>query len=136
MLRFTVRRMARQEPRQKLWIPLMRFTLLRRQLTRRLSFTPGIMTREDSKSHWFHSMHGAGPIRSATSTRCKLFPPNTNKRCFRLMKARRKTVPKKKLSEPDDFVSVARRLGADESKERFEAKLKKIATVKPKREEK
>ena len=32
----------------------------------------------------------------------------------------------------DDFVSVARRLGADESKERFEAKLKKIAKAKPK----
>jgi hypothetical protein len=31
------------------------------------------------------------------------------------------------LHAPDDFVSVARRLGADESKERFEAKLKKIA---------
>jgi hypothetical protein len=32
--------------------------------------------------------------------------------------------------QSDDFVSVARRLGADESKERFEAKLKKIAKAK------
>lgn len=32
---------------------------------------------------------------------------------------------------PDDFVSVARRLGADEDKERFEAKLKKLANAKP-----
>jgi hypothetical protein len=31
----------------------------------------------------------------------------------------------------DDFISVARRLGADENKERFEAKLKKIAKAKP-----
>jgi hypothetical protein len=36
--------------------------------------------------------------------------------------------------DSDDFVSVARRLGADESKERFEAKLKKI--VKPTRKPK
>jgi hypothetical protein len=34
--------------------------------------------------------------------------------------------------EADDFISVARRLGADENKERFEEKLKKIAKVKPK----
>lgn len=33
--------------------------------------------------------------------------------------------------EPDDFVSVARRLGADESKDRFEKQLKKIAKAKP-----
>ena len=32
--------------------------------------------------------------------------------------------------QPDDFVSVARRLGADESKERFESKLGKIAKAK------
>jgi hypothetical protein len=32
-----------------------------------------------------------------------------------------------KKQSADDFVSAARRLGADESKERFEAKLKKIA---------
>jgi len=31
---------------------------------------------------------------------------------------------------PDDFISVARRLGADEDKARFEAKLAKIAKVK------
>jgi hypothetical protein len=37
----------------------------------------------------------------------------------------------KKLSESDEFVSVARRLGADESHERFETKLKKIAKAKP-----
>jgi hypothetical protein len=41
----------------------------------------------------------------------------------------REKEPSKPL--PDDFVSVARRLGADESKERFEAKLKKIARAKP-----
>lgn len=35
-----------------------------------------------------------------------------------------------KASLPDDFISVARRLGADESKERFEKKLKKIARSK------
>jgi hypothetical protein len=47
---------------------------------------------------------------------------------------RRPKPPREKPSkdkEPDDFVSVARRLGADESKERFEAKLKKIAKAKP-----
>jgi hypothetical protein len=37
---------------------------------------------------------------------------------------------KKKL--PDDFVSVARRLGADEDKATFEAKLAKIAKAKVK----
>jgi hypothetical protein len=31
----------------------------------------------------------------------------------------------------DDFVSVARRLGADEDKATFEAKLAKIAKVRP-----
>lgn len=45
--------------------------------------------------------------------------------------------PKKKpqTSQPakDDFVSVARHLGADESKEGFEAKLKKIAKAPVKR---
>jgi hypothetical protein len=35
--------------------------------------------------------------------------------------------------QPDDFISVARRLGADESKERFEKKLKKIAKANPKK---
>lgn len=43
------------------------------------------------------------------------------------IKAKPQTAKDKKPSEPDDFVSVARRLGADESKERFEANLKKIA---------
>lgn len=47
--------------------------------------------------------------------------------------AEKKPKAKKKAAQSssapaDDFVSVARRLGADESKERFEAKLKKIAT--------
>jgi hypothetical protein len=32
---------------------------------------------------------------------------------------------------PDDFKSVARRLGADEDKARFEKKLGKIAKLKP-----
>jgi hypothetical protein len=47
--------------------------------------------------------------------------------------ARKKKATKKKSekSAGDDFVSVARRLGADESKERFEGKLKKIAKLKP-----
>jgi hypothetical protein len=39
---------------------------------------------------------------------------------------------KRKKKLPDDFVSVARRLGADEDKATFEAKLAKIAKVKPK----
>jgi len=43
---------------------------------------------------------------------------------------KREKAPPKPL--PDDFVSVARRLGADEGKKRFEAKLKKIAKAKPK----
>lgn len=51
---------------------------------------------------------------------------------------RAKTTKKKPPTSPanwpkDDFVSVARRLGADEDKERFEAKLKKIALAKPKK---
>ena len=33
--------------------------------------------------------------------------------------------------KPDDFESVARRLGADEDKARFEAKIRKIAKAKP-----
>jgi hypothetical protein len=33
---------------------------------------------------------------------------------------------------PDDFISVARRLGADEDKATFESKLAKIARAKPK----
>ncbi len=49
----------------------------------------------------------------------------------------RRGIVGKRLSSPpsgrdsDDFISVVRRLGADESKERFEAKLKKIAKAKP-----
>jgi hypothetical protein len=35
--------------------------------------------------------------------------------------------PGKRKDQTDDFISVARRLGADESKERFEAKLRKEA---------
>ncbi len=42
---------------------------------------------------------------------------------------KKKRAARKTGREPDDFVSVGRRLGADESKERFEAKLKKIAKV-------
>jgi len=41
-------------------------------------------------------------------------------------KAKRPTPPK-----PDDFESVARRLGVDEDKARFEEKLRKIAKSKP-----
>lgn len=37
-----------------------------------------------------------------------------------------------KRAQKDDFVSVAKRLGADEDKARFEAKLGKIAKAKPK----
>lgn len=48
------------------------------------------------------------------------------------MKAKQKPAKRDhKKSEPEDFVSVARRLGADESKERFEKKMKKIAKAKP-----
>jgi hypothetical protein len=36
----------------------------------------------------------------------------------------------KKSALPDDFVSVARRLGADEDKDRFERQLTKIAKAK------
>jgi len=46
----------------------------------------------------------------------------------------RQTAKKTKARQPkvaDDFISVARRLGADESKERFEKKLRKIAKAKP-----
>ena len=38
---------------------------------------------------------------------------------------------KKTSSKPDDFKSVAKRLGCDEDKARFEAKLGKIAKAKP-----
>ena len=50
------------------------------------------------------------------------------------MKKQTKASPKvttKKLSDPDDFVFVARRLGADESRERFEKNLGKISKAKP-----
>ncbi len=49
------------------------------------------------------------------------------------MKASSKKKYKKRPSKPktpDDFVSVARRLGTDEDKERFEKNLGKIAKVK------
>jgi len=44
------------------------------------------------------------------------------------LKQKAKKVPKK---ESDDFISVARRLGADEEKGAFEAKLAKIAKAIP-----
>jgi hypothetical protein len=37
----------------------------------------------------------------------------------------------RQLEAAGDFISVARRLGADESKEQFEKKLGKIAKAKP-----
>jgi hypothetical protein len=46
----------------------------------------------------------------------------------------RKAVPKKASKrdpKEDDFISVARRLGADEDKATFEAKLAKIVKQKP-----
>jgi hypothetical protein len=45
------------------------------------------------------------------------------------LKQKAKKAPKK---ESDDFISVARRLGADEDRATFEAKLAKIVTGKPK----
>jgi hypothetical protein len=45
---------------------------------------------------------------------------------------KRKRRPKNR-SRSDDFESVAKRLGADEDKARFEAKLGKIAKAKEKR---
>jgi hypothetical protein len=48
-------------------------------------------------------------------------------------KIKPQAVKASKSHKPDDFVSVARRLGADESKERFEKKLKKIAKAAVKR---
>jgi|GEM_PF-3507195 len=41
-----------------------------------------------------------------------------------------KRSPEKRTRPPDDFVSVARRLGADEDKARFEKNLGKIARTK------
>jgi hypothetical protein len=45
-------------------------------------------------------------------------------------KHKRPQTKKKVASQPDDFVSVARRLGCDEDKGRFEVKLRKIAKAK------
>jgi hypothetical protein len=47
-------------------------------------------------------------------------------------KKNNKTRPAPKPRGPDDFISVARRLGADEDKATFEAKLAKIAKAKAK----
>ena len=41
-----------------------------------------------------------------------------------------KKKPAQKRKQSDDFISVARRLGADEDKATFEAKLAKIAKAK------
>ena len=51
---------------------------------------------------------------------------------------KQKTAQKKVASriQDDDFVSVARRLGADENKATFEAKLAKIVKHKPQKESK
>lgn len=48
-------------------------------------------------------------------------------------KKRRSSIKSKDVptKPPDDFVSVARRLSADEDKATFEAKLAKIAKVRP-----
>ena len=46
------------------------------------------------------------------------------------LKQKAKKAPKKRS---DEFISVARRLGADEDKATFEAKLAKIAKAKPHR---
>lgn len=46
-------------------------------------------------------------------------------------KRKAKKIPEK-IPPSDDFVSVARRIGADEDKGRFETKLKKIASAKTK----
>ena len=46
------------------------------------------------------------------------------------MKASKRKSKKTKKVAPDDFASVARRLGVDEDKERFERKLGKIAKAK------
>jgi hypothetical protein len=49
-------------------------------------------------------------------------------------KSERRRLPPKMTEKkpPDDFISVARRLGADEDKATFEAKLAKIAKAKAK----
>lgn len=46
-------------------------------------------------------------------------------------KKKRKS-PAKKRDDSDDFISVARRLGSNEDKATFEAKLAKIAKMRPK----
>lgn len=45
-------------------------------------------------------------------------------------------VPDSKPKKADDFKSVARRLGCDEDKATFEAKLKKIAKSRPSKDNK
>jgi hypothetical protein len=47
-------------------------------------------------------------------------------------RVQRKTEATKNQRQPDDFVSVARRLGCDDSEERFDEALKTIAKQKPK----
>jgi hypothetical protein len=73
---------------------------------------------------------------------CKIVSPSDSTllpesyRQHGLFQTPRKTKPKPKpkpklpAGKADDFLSVARRLGADESKEHFEVKLKKIAKPK------
>jgi hypothetical protein len=51
-------------------------------------------------------------------------------------RAKPKKKPKQQKKPEDDFAAVARRLGADESKEHFEDKLKKIAMPKGRTSEK
>jgi hypothetical protein len=46
------------------------------------------------------------------------------------MMPKKATATKAKKADPDDFESVARRLGADEHKDRFETQLRKIAKAK------
>jgi hypothetical protein len=48
------------------------------------------------------------------------------------MRASKKKKSRIKKKAADDFISVARRLGADEDKARFEKKLGKIAKATPK----
>jgi len=74
-------------------------------------------------------------FRFGVGTLFKSFRLSTSRKPSPLIKAKKKPTSKKKAAtEADDFISVARRLGADESKERFEAKLKKIAKAKPSNE--
>jgi hypothetical protein len=48
------------------------------------------------------------------------------------MASQKRKRPQNSRAAADDFKSVAKRLGCDEDKGRFEAKLRKIAKVKPK----